>query len=149
MDDIDFRLLKALQQNARASLKEIAARINLSIPATSERLRKLENSGVISGYSVILDSEKLGNYFHCFCFLTLDGHGSHRSDQFLEHILRQPEILECYRITGGHEYLVKIATRSPKNLEEILVRMRDEWGVVRTDTHTILSALKTCHSVFP
>ncbi|MCC8109871.1 MAG: Lrp/AsnC family transcriptional regulator [Planctomycetes bacterium] len=143
MDDLDVRLLNALQKNSRASLKEIATQVCLSIPATSERLRKLERAGIITGYSVIVDNEKLGRPFLCFCFLTLGAHDSHRAESFLEFIRSEPDILECHRITGGHEYLVKIATRSPRELEELLVRMRDDFGVIKTDTHTILSSLKS------
>ncbi len=142
MDEIDVSILKILQSDARKSLKEISGRVGLSLPATGERLRKMERSGLIRGYTALLDREKLGLDFCCFCLIILSRHESRHNEGFLAFVRGRPDILECHRITGSHEYLLKIVTKSPKTLESLLVALRDDWGVVKSSTYTVLSTTK-------
>lgn len=147
MDDTDLRIIEVLQENARTSLKEIAAKICLSVPATSERLRRLKDSGVIRSYTVLLEGGKFGKEFQCFCFVTLGNHDSHKNKPFFDYVEHQPDILECHCIAGKHEYLMKISTQSPKTLEKMLAELRDCRGVVKTDTCMVLSTIKELPSV--
>ena len=149
MDKTDLEILSVLTRDARSSLKEVASRIGLSLPATSERVRKLEKSGVIKGYKAILDRDKLDKEFCCFCLLILARHDSHKNDAFLNFVKNNPDILECHCITGAYEYILKIVTRSPKTLEEILARLRENWGVVKSSTYTVLSSIKEEASFVP
>ena len=149
MDEIDLSLLRELRQDARCSLKELGERIGLSLSSTRERLRKLEQRGVIRGYAALLDHEQMGLHYCCFCLLILRDSGAHRDDEFLTFIEGSKDILECHRITGAHEYLLKIVTRSPKTLEHTLADLRNHWGVVRSNTYTVLSTLKEVPSAEP
>lgn len=148
MDETDVAIMTILQANARASIKEISGHVSLSVPAVSSRLRKLEDAGVIKGYTAIFDEEKFDKDFCCFCTLLLDDHNL-RSDSFFSYITSSSDILECHRVTGTHEYLLKIRTKSPKNLEHILAEMRERWGVVQSITYTVLSTMKERASVAP
>jgi len=147
MDETDRAIIKALQAEARTSIKELSAQVGLSLPATSERLRKLERSGFISGYTALLNHEKFGKHFCCFCLMTLGRHDSHHDDAFLSFIRDTPDILECHCVTGSYEYILKIVTESPKSLDKILVSLRDKWGVVKSSTYTVLSSVKERPSI--
>lgn len=149
MDEIDRHLLRELRLDARCSIKELGERIGLSLSSTRERLRKLEQSGVIRGYAALLDHEQLEKYYCCFCLLILSNHDSHRDGEFLSFVQQSADILECHRITGAHEYLLKIVTRSPKTLEQLLTDLRNRWGVTRSSTYTVLSTLKEEPSAVP
>lgn len=142
MDDIDVSILKILQQNARISMREISRQVNLSLPATIERHRKLEREGYIEGYATLLDREKLGKYYCCFCLLIMKYGDSHNDEEFLSFVKANPDVLECHRITGSYEYLLKIVTQSPKTLENMLAKLRDKWGVMKSSTFTVLSSIK-------
>lgn len=148
MDSIDLIIIQSVEENARISIKDISARINLSIPATSERLKKLEKSGIIKGYTVIVDHEKLKKNFCCFCLVVLNSPYSTDTD-FMNYVQDTNDILECHRVTGTYEYLLKIKTSSPRSLETLLATLRDRWGVAQSLTHTVLSTFKEKSSAIP
>lgn len=149
MDAIDLAMLKLLQKNARISLSEISGQINLSLPSVSERLRKLERSGVIEGYTVKLNPDKFGRNLWCYCFIVMKDKNAHSDDAFLQFIAGEPDILECHCITGDYEYLLKIATKSTKELERLLARLREQFPVVRSNTVTVLSTIKDADWCLP
>lgn len=141
MDTIDKDILRVLQKNARASLKEISQRVNLSQPSTSERLRKLEYAGYITGYTVLLDNHKLGKALTCFCMVVLKEPPRNSQTKFRTLIKEMPEIIECHCITGDYEYILKVVTDSTRTLEALLERLRNECGVVKTYTYTVLTTI--------
>lgn len=149
MDKKDIDILNILSQEARSPLKEISARVGLSLPATGERIRKLEKSGLIKAYAAILDREKLDKEFCCFCLMILARPDTYKSAAFLEFVRNNPDILECHCITGAYEFILKIVTHSPRTLEETLAHLREKWGVVKSSTFTVLSTIKENPSYIP
>jgi Lrp/AsnC family leucine-responsive transcriptional regulator len=147
MDDIDKKIVKLLSANARATLSELAGEIALSLPAISERLKKLEASGVIRQYTTILDPAKLNKHLMALMFLRFDNpkHG----DRFAELSKAEPEIKECYYITGDFDYSLKILTENTGTLEKLLTRIKNAPGVVKTQTIVILSTITDSPSVQP
>ena len=147
MDDIDKKILKLLSANARATLSELAGEIALSLPAISERLKKLEASGVIRQYTTILDPAKLNKHLMALMFLRFDNpkHG----DRFAELSKAEPEIKECYYITGDFDYSLRILTENTGTLEKLLTRIKNAPGVVKTQTIVILSTITDSPSVQP
>ena len=147
MDDIDKKILKLLSANARVTLSELAGEIALSLPAISERLKKLEASGVIRQYTTILDPAKLNKHLMALMFLRFDNpkHG----DRFAELSKAEPEIKECYYITGDFDYSLKILTENTGTLEKLLTRIKNAPGVVKTQTIVILSTITDSPSVQP
>jgi Lrp/AsnC family leucine-responsive transcriptional regulator len=147
MDDVDKKILKMLSENARATLSELAGEIALSLPAISERLKKLEASGVIRQYTTILDPAKLNKHLMALMFLRFDNpkHG----DRFAELSKAEPEIKECYYITGDFDYSLKILTENTQTLEKLLTRIKNAPGVVKTQTIVILSTITDSPSVQP
>jgi Lrp/AsnC family leucine-responsive transcriptional regulator len=149
MDEFDWKIVKALQNNARISLTDLSKTVHLSLPAVSTRLQKLQEKGYFASFSAILDPEKFGKEFTCFCLVQLGGHTSLHDETFKKFIAENQDILECYRITGEYEYLLKIITRSAKNMEKIRRKLQNIENVVNTNTLTVLDTLKEEFSIKP
>jgi Lrp/AsnC family leucine-responsive transcriptional regulator len=149
LDEIDLRILQILQKNARISVKALSEAVNLSSPAVGERLRKIERSGTIRAYAAVLDPLSFGKEFSCYCFVELSRHTPAIDGAFERFAREQPEILECRRITGGYEYILKIVCRTPKEVDKLIEVMRATRNVVNAKTYTILKDVKKEYSVFP
>ena len=147
MDDLDRTILKKLQENARITISDLSSEIALSMPAISERLKKLEASGVIKQYTTILDPALLNKHLMALMFLRFDNpkHG----DQFTCLVKDEPEIKECYYITGDFDYSLKILTENTRTLEKLLTRIKNAPGVVKTQTIVILSTITDSPSILP
>ncbi len=125
VDEIDLRILRALQENARQSTAEIARRIDLAASAVHERIRKLEARGVIRGYSVDVDPEAVDLELVAFVFIR----SSDRVGELgtAEELAKVPEVLEVHHVAGEDCYLVKVRARSTKDLGRLL---REKLGTV-------------------
>jgi Lrp/AsnC family leucine-responsive transcriptional regulator len=149
LDDTDRKILGILRKNARILIKEMSMRVNLSLPATSERLRKLERSGYIKEYAAILDPDKFNKEFVCYCMVEFSRHNIDYDREFLDFVMGCPEILACHRIAGSYEYMLKIVTRSVRDMEQLIDIMRGEKRVINTSTITVLSIIKDEASIAP
>jgi Lrp/AsnC family leucine-responsive transcriptional regulator len=149
LDETDRKILGILRKQARISLKEMSLHINLSLPATSDRLHKLEKSGYIKEYAAILDPEKFDKEFTCYCMVEFSRHNVDYDREFVDFVMQRPEILGCHRITGSYEYMLKIVTRSVREMEQILEIMRGEKRVISASAITILASIKDEVSIGP
>jgi Lrp/AsnC family leucine-responsive transcriptional regulator len=140
MDDIDVKILDILQKNGRTRRNDLAERVSLSLPSVSERLRKLEESEIITGYFAKLDHKKLGRDITAFIIVTVDS--SRHFSAFVEHAHSVDEILECHAITGDGTHLLKIRTDNTGSLEKLLAKIQSWQGVVKTTTSMALSTAK-------
>ncbi len=111
LDRLDRRLLERLQREGRATIAEIAAAIGLSPSAASERLRRLQAEGVITGFGARLDAGKVGLGLLVFVEISLDRATPEAFDRFATAVKRLPEVLECHMVAGGFDYLVKARVR--------------------------------------
>ena len=116
LDGTDWALLSELQQHARMTIADAGRRIGLTAPATAERLRRLEEAGVIRGYHALLNLEKLGRPLTAFVRVRFSGS---RHDVFQRTVERMPEILECYHITGEDCFIMKVAVATMHDLERV------------------------------
>ena len=140
LDRIDLQILKLLRQDGRMPHAAIAKTVGLSGPAVHERVRKLEQKGVIDSYAAILDPEKLDRPHVAFVMVTLSEGNEFASDEpIVARICEEPDVLEFHRIAGEDCYLVKMRTRTNKDLEHLLRRIRSIRGVARTRTTIALS----------
>lgn len=139
-DDIDLKILEILQNNGRTRRTELAEAVGLSVPAASERLRKLEEQGVIRGYHAHLDPAKLGVDITAFVLVSVDSSRHYQS--FLDHAAGLDEILEVHAVTGEGTHLLKIRTANTRTLEKLLSRIQAWPGVVHTTTSMVLSSPK-------
>lgn len=142
MDEIDRAILRELQDDAKKSLNEISRSVNLSLPSVSERLRKMEKSGVIKKYTAILNPETFNKNLSCYCFLSLQGKTVASDAKFYEFVRNEPDIISCHCLTGQYEYLLKIVTESTTSLEKLLAKLRYGTAVKMTNTFVILSTVK-------
>ncbi len=140
LDEIDLKILKLLQENGRIKRNEIAQATGLSVPSVSERMKKLEDAGIIKGYTAILDSKKLGKDITAFVFVSIDS--SKNYPLFIERVMDVDEILECHSITGEGSHLLKVKTENTSTLEKLLARIQSWPGVTGTRTNIVLSTIK-------
>jgi Lrp/AsnC family transcriptional regulator, leucine-responsive regulatory protein len=137
LDDVDRQILCELQDDGRISLAELSRRVSLSAPAVSERIRRLQDAGVITGYTARVDPRRLGFSLLAYVRLSPPGPAGIFEDKVTGVIRDQPEVLECHHITGDDCYLIKLAARDPDHLQELIARI-GEFG--RTTTSLVLSS---------
>ena len=134
IDDIDRKILRELQQDARVSYAELGRRVGLTTPAVIERMRKLEEAGVIVGYRAEIDTAKVGLPITAFVRMSITGVDySH----IIEVAEQSDEVLECHRGTGGDSFIMKIAVSSVEHLQEVIDRLVP-YGI--TTTTIVLSS---------
>lgn len=148
MDPTDERLVALLQENGRATQLELSKEIGLSQPATAERIKKLEERGVILGYSARVDATKLGKDVTAFVGVSIE-HPKY-FDAFAKKVLAHPDVLEAHRVAGNDSYLLKVKTRNTSSLDKLLVEeLRTIAGVTRTHTTIVLASVKETTEVRP
>ena len=141
LNEIDYKLLELLQENARATQSEMASAVGLSQPAVAERIRKLEQEGLITGYFARVDSRKLGKDITAFIGVGIS-HPKYNA-AFAERILSLTDVLECHRVTGSDSYLLKIVTENTETLDRLISdQIRIIPGVTRTQTTIVMSTVK-------
>ena len=140
LDQIDRQILDLLQANARRTNAEIAEVVGLAAPSVFERIRKLEQRGVIRGYTVQVDPEALGKTLTAFIRLTAAYDDRHAAG--VEAIAADPDVLECYSVAGEDCFIIKTRVSSPGALEALIHRIRAQMTVLRSVTMIALSAVK-------
>jgi Lrp/AsnC family leucine-responsive transcriptional regulator len=134
IDEIDRNIVKELQQDARVSYAELGRRVGLTTPAVIERVRKLEDAGVIVGYRAEIDTAKVGLPITAFVRMSITGVDySH----IIEVAEQSNEVLECHRGTGGDSFIMKVAVSSVEHLQELIDRLVP-YGI--TTTTIVLSS---------
>jgi Lrp/AsnC family leucine-responsive transcriptional regulator len=133
LDDIDRKILKLLQENARMSLKTIAESTFLSSPAVSARIEKLEKDGVISGYHALVDPVKLG--YHIIAFINLNVLPEDKP-RFYTYVESIPHVMECNFVTGEYSMLMKVAFQSTMELD-LFIGQLQKFG--KTNTQIVFS----------
>ena len=123
LDKVDLQILRTLQDNARLTTKELAARVSLSSTPVFERLKRLENSGYIKKYIAVLDAEKLNQGFVVFCSGRLVRLNKDIAFEFTRIIQEIPEVTECYNISGDYDYLLKIHAPNMKYYQEFILNV--------------------------
>ncbi len=111
IDKIDRKILTLLQENAQLTVQEIGRQINLSKTPVHERIKRLEREGIIARYVTIVDKRKLGNLLMVYCQVTLDKQTRDTFADFDSAVRELPQVLECNRVSGTFDYLLKIVSR--------------------------------------
>jgi Lrp/AsnC family leucine-responsive transcriptional regulator len=138
LDDLDLRLLEALQRNARSTFAELGALVGLKPPAVHDRVKRLEGRGYVRGYAAQLDSKRLGLELIAFvsCYTAPDcGY-----EPFTKALSEMPEVLEVHSVAGEESFVLKVMTRSTAHLDELLSRLKAVPGMARTKTTIVLSS---------
>ena len=123
LDQVDIKILRAMQENARLTVKELASKVSLSSTPVFERLKRLENCGYIKKYIAVLDAAKLNQGFVVFCNVKLSKMNREIASEFTRKIQDIPEVTECYNISGSFDYLLKIHAPNMKYYQEFLLNV--------------------------
>ena len=136
IDDTDKQILRLLQTQARMSITELAERVNLSATPCARRIKRLEDSGIITGYHTQTDAQKLGYPLAVFIAISMDRHTADRFELFEEKIQSFDEVISCSIVTGRTEdYLIKVRVRDMAHYEEFLLhRLNRIEGVAQVHT---------------
>ncbi len=140
LDLIDLKIVEALGDNGRIRLSELAEIVGLSIPSVSERLDKLQKKGIIKKFTTQVNERLLGFDIQAFVWVRVDSSKHYKS--FMEHVLREDEIMECYAVTGEGSHILRIMTHNTASLEQLLSRVQSWPGVLGTNTSFVLSQIK-------
>ena len=147
MDSIDAKILEVLQQNCRISLSDLSKRVNLSVSAVSERIKKLDNSGIVEEYTAIINPRAMRKDLAVLMQVSIDV--THDESRFFKLVAENEDILECHHVTGEYDYVLKIITEDTSTLESLMSKVKSIPGVRGTQTNVFLSTLKNRHSVAP
>ena len=145
MDRLDIKILNCLKENARENTSVISEKIGMSVSAVSERIKKLENAGVIKQYTTVLDNNKLGKDVTAVISISLE-HPKF-NENFIKKVLDNRHILECNYLAGDYDFMVKVCTTNTFTLQKVLNDIKSIDGVSKTKTMVILSTIKCDYSV--
>ena len=123
LDTVDIQILRTLQENARLTTKELAARVHLSTTPVFERLKRLESNGYIKKYIAVLDAEKLKQGFVVFCNVKMHRMSHDIAEQFSQMVKGIPEVTECYNVSGSFDYLLKVHAANMKYYREFVLNV--------------------------
>ena len=121
MDLIDKKLLILLQTDSKKTTKELSLKLNLSVTAVYERIKKLEREGIIDKYVVLVNRSKVDKGFVVFCHIKLIQHTKEFLTKFESEVVKLSEILECHHVSGDYDYILKIAVKDMEAYREFLV----------------------------
>lgn len=150
IDDIDRRILRELRCDGRLSNTRLAAAVGLSTTPCWNRVRALEDAGLIEGYTALLSQTGLGYPDTVIIEVTLDRHDDEIFDKFGQALAELPEVMEAYLLTGDYDYLIKVAVAGTAGYEEFLRRKLYKLpGLKHSRSTFVLRCLKKTHSVEP
>jgi DNA-binding Lrp family transcriptional regulator len=143
-DATDIRILQLLQENAQLTLKDISKQINLSMTPTHDRIKRLENEGVIDKYVTILNKKMLGNPMTVYCNITLDKQQKNHFEEFEQAIKDFPEVIECSVISGSFDYLLKVIVKNMEAYNEFYQKkLSDLQSVAHISSSFVMSEVKS------
>ncbi|AKN30450.1 transcriptional regulator [Clostridium carboxidivorans P7] len=141
MDIIDLKIIDALKENSRSTSSEISRKVNLSIPAVAERIRKLEDGNIIEKYTIKINREKINYKLLAFIFVNIDK--TENIENFRKSIVQYNSVLECHHVAGEYDYVLKVLVEDTKSLEYFLSNtLKKIKGVLKSNTIIVLSSLK-------
>ena len=123
LDSTDLQILRALQQNARLTTKELAARVNLSTTPVFERVKRMEREGIIDRYVAVVNAEKLNRGFVVFCTVKMNRLNRDIAAHFARTVAAIPEVTECYNISGRFDYLLRVQAPDMHSYQQLLLNV--------------------------
>jgi Lrp/AsnC family transcriptional regulator, leucine-responsive regulatory protein len=143
MDKIDRKILQVLQADSRTSLQEISQAVGLSSTPCWGRIKKMEEAGVIEGYTIRLNAQAIGLGDTVMVQVTLDSHSDNTLEKFGETLASIPEVIEAYLVSGEYDYLLRVAVKDTKDYERLLrERLYKIKGVRHSKSSFVLRTLK-------
>ena len=121
LDIVDKRLLSLLQQDTKKTTKALSLKLNLSVTAVYERIKKLEREGIINNYVALLNRNKIDKSFVVFCQIKLVQHSKDFLTKFESEVTQLDEVLECFHVSGDYDYILKICLKDMEEYREFMV----------------------------
>ena len=140
LDAIDCKILVELQKDGRESASNIAEKVRVSVPTITERIRKLQDSGVITGFQAVVDPTSIG--LDVAAIITVISGSSQYYKEVTLAAEETPEVVQCFSTTGNGSHTLLVTTKNSNTLEELLRKIQSWPGVTRTETQIILSSYK-------
>lgn len=143
MDRIDKKILNILQENGKITNAKLSRMVGISAPATLERVRRLETSGVISHFTAVVDPEKVGFFIMAIVSITLNLSKQASVPEIKQKFLKLEEVVECYQIAGAHDFILKVAVRDIKAYAEFMNRKLTRiQGIQSIQSSFVIDSLK-------
>ena len=139
-DNRDIQILGILQKNGRSTASDIAKEVDLSIPAVSERIKKLSEKGMINKFVAVLNHKNVGLDLTAYVFIVSE-HSDHY-DKFIKKAEESKVVMECHSITGNGSHILKVRVKNSQALEDLLYEIQNWPGVSRTQSNVVLSTYK-------
>jgi len=141
MDAIDIKIIDVLKENSRSTASEISKRVNLSIPAVAERIRKMEEADIIEEYTIRVNKVKMNLKLLAFVFVNIDE--TENVEEFRKAIVKYDSVLECHHVAGEYDYLLKVIVEDTGSLEYFISHtLKKIKGVNKSNTIIVLSSQK-------
>ncbi|ASW74242.1 AsnC family transcriptional regulator [Chryseobacterium piperi] len=147
-DEIDKKLLLFLQEDAKQTTKELSYKLGLSVTAVYERIRKLENTGVISKYVALLNKQKIAKDFMVLCHVKLTQHKKEYVLQFEREVMNLHEVTECFHVSGDYDYILKICVKDIADYRNfMLTKLTTLEHIASTHSSFMISEVKNTTSI--
>ena len=138
MDIIDKKIVRVLANNGAITATELGTRVNLSVPAVNKRIAKLCDNGSITRFTVLTDKSKVGKPIVAFILVVLEN--TEAAERLISYVGRESDVLECYAVTGEYDYILKVCASGVEALEDKLLLLKKQKGVIKS--HTMLSLME-------
>ena len=147
-DEIDKKLLLFLQEDSKHTTKELSYKLGLSVTAVYERIRKMENIGVISKYVAILDRQKINRNFIVLCHVKLTQHKKEYVLQFEKEIMNLQEVTECFHVSGDYDYILKIGVKDMEDYRNFMLsKLTTLQHIASTHSSFMISEVKNTTAI--
>ncbi|MCT4561326.1 MAG: Lrp/AsnC family transcriptional regulator [Crocinitomicaceae bacterium] len=143
LDSTDRKLLNLLQEDSKRPIKELAELLNLTVAPVHERIKKLEKSGLIKKYVALVNLDQMERNLITYCSVTIEKHSFKSLDGFETAIRDFDEVMECYMIAGGHDFLLKIIVTGMEEYQHFLLdKLSRVKGVTNVNTQFVMKSVK-------
>lgn len=143
LDTIDKKLIALLQQDSKVTNKLLSVKLNLSITAVYERIKKLEKAGVVEKYVAVINKEKVDRAFVVLCHIKLVQHSNEYITKFEQEVIQLDEVLECYNVSGDYDYILKVVVKNMKAYRDFInTKLTKIQYIGSTHSTFIISELK-------
>ena len=143
LDAVDLNILKLLQQNARLTIKEIAAQLNLSTTPIFDRMKRMERDKTIDRYVALVDPAKVGKTLFAFVHISLKEHARPEVEKFVEQVIQFKEVMECYHVTGDADFVLKVVLENIESYNQfVLERLSVVSNIGKVESRFCLSVRK-------
>ena len=148
LDEKDYAILRLLEQNAKLTVREIAASIHLSATPVHERIKRMEASGVIKQYATLIDHRKVQKGIMVICYISLKEHNRKIAKVFIDAVTGFTEVLECYNISGEFDFMLKIVSENMETYHDFyLHKLSMIKGISHTQSIFVMGILKDTHQL--